>query len=405
MNKTYLIFRHEFLLAIKRVGFIILTLAIPVLALLAIGIAWLASSTSDPQEEKILQIGYVDEMGFLEETVWEGYAGFHEYASKENANQALANYEISTFIIVPEDYLSSGIIQRFTLDQENTTSPSMYGLIKRFISVNLLKDQVSPEILNQVVSPLNLEVTRLTAQGEQELEQKLFHNVIIPGVFALLLSLGLMFGVIALVNSLGEEKESRLIEVLFSSVSVRQLLIAKLLALGLAGLLQVLFWLISAPLLLQLASSLFGGFLSELAIPDNFILLGLIYFILGYMLFAVLSIGVGAITPTAREGNNLSMAYVMLSFVPLWFVSIMFAFPNGIFSIILTLFPITAPIQNMLRLGLTDIPIWQILTSIGLLVLSIVIGLYLSIKIFRIYMLMHGKRPGLKTLMQHLRRD
>ena len=401
MNKTFLIFRHEFLLAIKRVGFIILTLAIPVLALLAIGIAWLASSSSDTQEAKILQIGYVDELGFLEETVWEGYAGFHAYASKDDANQALASYRISTYIIVPEDYLTSGVIQRYTLEQENNTPPAMYGLIQRFISVNLLKDQVSPEILNQVVSPLNLEVTRLTAQGEQELEQKPFSNVIIPGVFALLLSLGLMFGVIALVNSLGEEKESRLIEVLFSSVSVRQLLVAKLLALGLAGLIQVLFWLISAPLLLQLASSMFGGLLSELAIPDNFIVLGIIYFVLGYMLFAVLSIGVGAITPTAREGSNLSMAYVMLSFVPLWFVSIMFAFPNSVFSIILTLFPITAPIQNMLRLGLTDIPLWQIMTSIGLLVLSIVLGLYLSIKIFRIYMLTHGKRPGLKSLMQH----
>ena len=71
---------------------------------------------------------------------------------------------------------------------------------------------------------------------------------------------------------------------------------------------------------------------------------------------------------------------------------------------ILTLFPITAPIQNMVRLGVTDIPLWQILTSIGLLLFSIALGLYLSIKIFRIYMLMHGKRPGLKTIMHHFKR-
>ena len=403
MNKTYLIFRHEFLLAIKRVGFIILTLAIPVLALLAIGIGHLATDTSETPVENILQIGYVDELGILEKTEWEGWAVFLPFDSKENATRALASYKISTFIMVPGDYLSSGIIQRFTLENENTTSPTLLELIERFISVNLLKDQVSPEIANLVVSPLNLQVSRITAQGEQELEQMPFTNVIIPGIFALLLSLGLMFGVIALVNSLGEEKESRLIEVLFSSVSVRQLLIAKLLALGLAGLLQVLFWLISAPLLLQLASSLFGGWLSDIRIPDNFILLGITYFVLGYMLFAVLSIGVGAITPTAREGSNLSMAYVMLSFVPLWFVSFLFAFPNGTFSVILTLFPITAPIQNMVRLGVTDIPLWQILVSIGLLLLSIIAGLYLSIKLFRIYMLMHGKRPGLKTIMQHFR--
>ncbi len=403
MNKTFLIYKHEFRLAIKRAGYIILTLIVPVLAILAIGIVQLVSTLSKSPENTLVHIGYVDELGLLDEAMDEGFASFIAYASKEHANQALVSTMISTYIIIPEDYLSSGTLQRFTLEQENNTSPAMVAMIKRFLSVNLLNDKISPEVLNLVVSPLNLQVTRVTAQGEQALEQKSFANVFIPGVFSLLLSLSLMFGVIALVNSLGEEKESRLIEVLFSSVSVRQLLIGKLLALGLAGLIQVLFWLISAPLLLELASSLFGGFLNEIEIPSSFILLGTLYFILGYLLFAVLSIGVGAITPTAREGGQLSMIYVMLSFVPLWFATLLFMFPNGTFSVILTLFPITAPIQNMLRLGVTDIPIWQILVSIGLLLLSIVLGLYFSIRIFRIYMLMHGKRPGLKAIIQHLK--
>jgi ABC-2 type transport system permease protein len=403
MNKTFLIYKHEFLLAIKRPGYIILTLAVPVLALLAIGIIQLVFSLSDSQENKLMTIGYVDELGLVGEAMDEGYAIFIPYNSKEEANQALGSYQVSTYFIIADDYLSTGTLQRFTLEKENTTSPAMVYFIKRFLSENLLKDKVEPEIMNLVVSPLSLEVTRVTAQGEQALEQMRFANVLIPGIFSLLLSLSLMFGAIALVNSLGEEKESRLIEVLFSSVSVRQLLIGKLLALGLAGLIQVLVWLISSPLLLQLASSLFGGFLNAIEIPGSFILLGILYFILGYLLFAVLSIGVGAITPTAREGGQLSMIYVMLSFVPLWFATLLFMFPNGAFSVLLTLFPITAPIQNMLRLGVTDIPLWQILLSIGLLLLSIALGLYFSIKIFRIYMLMHGKRPGLKTLMRHIR--
>jgi ABC-2 type transport system permease protein len=403
MNKTFLIYKHEFLLAIKRPGYIILTLAVPILALLTIGIIQLVFSLSDSQENKLMTIGYVDELGLVGEAMDEGYAIFIPYNSKEEANQALGSYQVSTYFIIADDYLSTGTLQRFTLEKENTTSPAMVYFIKRFLSENLLKDKVEPEIMNLVVSPLSLEVTRVTAQGEQALEQMRFANVLIPGIFSLLLSLSLMFGAIALVNSLGEEKESRLIEVLFSSVSVRQLLIGKLLALGLAGLIQVLVWLISSPLLLQLASSLFGGFLNAIEIPGSFILLGILYFILGYLLFAVLSIGVGAITPTAREGGQLSMIYVMLSFVPLWFATLLFMFPNGAFSVLLTLFPITAPIQNMLRLGVTDIPLWQILLSIGLLLLSIALGLYFSIKIFRIYMLMHGKRPGLKTLMRHIR--
>ncbi len=403
MNKTLLIFKHEFKLHTKRAGYLILTLIVPVLALLAIGIAQLITSLSNSPDNNILHIGYVDELGLVDEAVDESFVKFIPYASKEQATQALSRKEIPSYFIIPDDYLSTGTIHRFTLENENTTSPTMTALIKWFLSGNLLKDKVSQELLDLVVSPLKMDVTRVTLQGEQALEQRSFSNVYIPGIFSLLLSLALMFGAITLVTSLGEEKESRLIEVLFSSVSIRQLLLGKLLALGSAGLLQVMVWLISAPLLLILASSLFGGLLSEIMIPDNFILLGILYFILGYLLFAVLSIGVGAITPTAREGGQLSMVYVMLGFVPLWFFSLLIAFPNGTFSVILTLFPATAPVQNMLRLGLTDIPLWQILLSIGLLILSIVLGMYFSIKVFRIYMLIHGKRPGLKTILQHLK--
>jgi ABC-2 type transport system permease protein len=211
-----------------------------------------------------------------------------------------------------------------------------------------------------------------------------------------------MFGATSLISGLGEEKESRLIEVLFSSVSVRQLLIGKVLALGAAGLLQVLVWLISAPLLLSLASSTSGGFMSNIQIPVNFLILGIIYFILGYLLFAVLSIGIGAISSNAREGGQLSLFYILLGFAPLWFSSLLFAFPDSIIWVVLTIFPVTAPVQTMLRLGVSDIPLWQIMTSIGVLGLSIIVGLFLSIKIFRMHMLMHGKRPGFAEIIHSL---
>ena len=403
MNKTLLIFRHEFTLTIKRAGYLILTLIVPALAMLAIGIFQLATALSKPSENRIEHIGYVDIPGLVDNDAAEPDTRFISYASKEEATQALYRKEISTFVVIPGDYFSTGKIQRFTLEKETTTSPATANEIWHFLSTNLLRNKVSQEVLTLVVSPLNMEVTRITSQGEQALEQKSFANVIIPGVFALLLSLALMFGASALVSSLGEEKESRLIEVLFSSVSVRQLLIGKVLALGLAGLLQVLVWLISSTLLLHLASSSFGGILNQIEIPGSFILLGIIYFILGYLLFAVLSIGIGAITPTAREGNQLSMIYIMLGFVPLWFSSLLFAFPNGAAWVVFTLFPVTAPVQTMLRLGVTDIPLWQILVSIGLLLLSIISGLYLSIKVFRIFMLIHDKKIRLKTIRQHIK--
>ncbi len=403
MNKTYLIFKHEFLLAIRRPGFIILTLIVPVMALLGIGIIKLVSSLSDAPVNEITVIGYVDEVGIFDSQTNEGFDRLVPFSSVEGAGKAMGRQEISEFIIIPSDYISSGTIKRYTLEKEPKTPPSTEVYIKSFLTASLLKEKVPPDIIALIVSPINLEVTRITEQGEIAIEKSNVGNVIIPAIFSLLLSLALMFGATSLISGLGEEKESRLIEVLFSSVSIRQLLLGKILALGIAGLLQVLVWLISAPLILNLASSSFGGFMSGIQLPANFLILGTIYFILGYMLFAVLSIGIGAISPNAREGSQLSMFYVMLGFVPLWFASLLMAFPNSSIWVFLSIFPITAPVQTMLRLGVSDIPAWQILTSIGVLVISIVGGLFLSIKIFRMHMLMHGKRPGIAEIRLNLR--
>ena len=401
MNKTYLIFKHEFLHTIKSVSFIIMTLIVPVLGLLGIGITALVTTLSEPSVEEITAIGYVDKVGMFDDQTVQGLIKLVPFASREDATQALVKKDVTEYIIIPADYTSSRTIQRYTLKKELTTPQVKVDMIKRFLSVNLLEDKVPPDMVTLIVSPLNLEITRLNEKGDIALEQNNIGNIIIPGVFSLLLGLALMFGATTLISGLGEEKESHLIEVLFSSVSLRQLLIGKVLALGTAGLLQVLIWLISAPLLLSL--SFFSIFMSNIHLPVSFLVLGIIYFILGYLLFAVLSIGIGAISSNAREGGQLSLFYTLSSFVPLWFSSLLFAFPDSSIWVVLTIFPITAPVQTMLRLGVSDIPLWQIMTSIGVLGLSIIVGLFLSIKIFRMHMLMHGKRPGFAEIIHSLK--
>jgi ABC-2 type transport system permease protein len=403
MNKTYLIFKHEFLQAIKKVGFIVMTFIVPVLALLAIGVFELVTTLTEPSAKEVTIVGYVDEVGIFSDQTDQGLIKLIPFASREDATQALVSRDVSEYIIIPSDYSSSGTIQRYTLAKELGVPSITTYLIESFLAWNLLKDDVSPEIIASIVSPLNLEVTRLDENGDIAQEQGNIGNIIIPFIFALLLSLAFVFGTTSLISGLGEEKESRLIQVLFSSVSVRQLLIAKVLALGTAGLLQVLIWLISAPLLLSLASSSFGGFLSDIQIPANFLILGVVYFVLGYLLFAVFSVGVGGISSSATEGNTLSMFYTLTGFVPLWFFGALISFPNSPIWVVLTIFPITAPVQTMLRLGVSEIPAWQIVTSIGVLGLSIIVGLFLSIKIFRMFMLMYGKRPGLAEIIQGLK--
>ena len=402
MNKTRLIFRHEFLHMIKRKGFIIMTLIVPVLALIGIGVFQLVS-TGEPSVVETVTVGYVDEAFGFDQYTAQGYIELVRFDTPGDATAALINGDVSEYFVIPSDYLSTGVINRYTLERQLETSPVITTAIKNFLTSNLLTGKVTPDTIELVERPLTLTVTRLTETGEIATEQGGWGNVIVPGIFAFLLALSLLVSSTYLVQGLGDEKESRLIEILLSSVSPRQLLTGKVLGLGAAGLVQVVVWLASLPLLLNLASSTIGGFFSIIQLPANFLVLGIVYFILGYSLFAALSAGVGAISPSAREGQQLAGIYTLLLFVPIWFASLLFIFPNSPIWTVLTIFPITAPMAVMLRLGVTGIAAWELAVSLAVLVLSIIGALALSVKAFRVYLLMYGKRPAWGEIIRSLR--
>jgi ABC-2 type transport system permease protein len=404
MNKTTLIFRHEFLQTIKRVGFIVMTLLVPLLVLLSIVIGKLVSNISKPPAMEMMTIGYVDMNGQFSHDFPQTYLKLIPFENKDDATQSLINNEVSEYFVIPSDYVSTGRINRYTLKKEVSTPPMTIAMIKNFLTSNLLEGKVSPDIVALIESPLKLQITRLDKSGTLATEQSGLGNIIIPCVFSMLLAFSLMFCANFLIQGFGEEKESRLIEVLLSSVSVKQLLTGKVLGLGAAGLVQVSVWLLSAPLLLHLTSSSFSGFIANIQMPSNFIILGIVYFILGYLLFAVLSVGVGAISPNARAGEQLALIYTLFgSFTPIWFVSLLFIFPESPIWAVLTIFPITAPVEAMLRMGATGIPVWELVTSIGVLVFSIIVGLFLAIRIFRTYLLMYGKRPSFGEIVYCLK--
>jgi len=402
MNKTLLIFRHEFRHMIKRKLFIIMTLIVPVLALIGIGIFQLVSGGEPPLVETVT-IGYVDEAGGFDQYTTQGYIELVNFDTPSDAKTALINGDVSEYFVIPSDYLTTGVINRYTLERQLETPPAIATAIKNFLTSNMLAGKIPPETVYRIEAPLDLVTTRLTETGEVATEQGGYGNVIIPAIFGLLLALSLQASSLNIVEGLGDEKESRLIEVLLSSVSPRQLLTGKVLGLGAAGLVQVVVWLVSLPLLLNLASSTIGGFFSAIQLPANFLVLGIVYFILGYSLFAALSAGVGAISSSARDGQQLAMIYTMLVFVPLWFASLLFVFPNSPIWSVLTIFPLTAPIAVMLRLGVTGIAAWELATSLAVMVLSIIGALLLSVKAFRVYLLMYGKRPAWGEIIRSLR--
>jgi ABC-type Na+ efflux pump, permease component len=405
MNKTFLIFRHEFLHTIKRRGFIIMTVIVPLVALLAIGVSQLVSGIAKPPVAEEVTVGYVDKSGGFDQYTSHGKITLIRFDTPDDATEALVEGDIKEYFVIPPDYISTGVVSRYTLEKQLEAPDDVAAAIRNFLLNNLLAGEVPAPTVDRVEAPLNLVTIRLTPTGAIAPEQGGLGNLIIPGVFSLLLVLSIIFSSGYLLQGLSEEKENRLIEILLSSVSARQLLTGKVLGIGAAGLVQVGVWVVSAPILLRLASSTFGGFISTIQLPANFLVLAVVYFILGYLLYAVFSVGIGAISSNSREGQQLIGIFTLPLLIPLWFMSLLIAFPNNLISAVFTIFPLTAPAAVIIRLGVSDIPAWQLATSIAVLVLSIIGVLSLTIKVFRTYLLMYGRRPKLGEIIRSLRSE
>ncbi len=402
MNKTILIIRHEFKRMVTRKLFIILTLAFPLLGLLAIGLSQVFSNISRPATEE-KAFGYIDEAGgFGSFTEQEGVS-LIPFDTQDSATQALIRGEITEYFVIPEDYLTTGVVFRYTLARELEIPDRTQRVINDFLVSNLLKEKITPQIINRVKAPMQLVTTRLTPTGEIATEQGGPEAFVVPYFFSLLLMLSIFFSAGYLLEGLSEEKENRIMEILLSSVSPTQLLAGKVLGLGASGLIQILVWLVSAPLLLRIASATIGGLISSLQIPTSLVILGVVYFVLGYLLFAILLAGAGAISPTVREGQQLSTIFTLVAASPFWFLPFIIENPGHTIVKAFTVFPLTAPVTVMARLGLADIALWELSLSIALLAVSVAGGLLVIAKVFRIYLLMYGKRPGLGEVIRSLK--
>ena len=404
MNKTVLIFRHEFVQLIKRKAFIILTLAFPLLGLLAIGAYQIVTGIDRPSAaEDEISIGYVDEVGIFTEYSRQGAINLVPFTTPDDATEALLNGDIKEYFVISSDYVSTGIVNRYILERELEPSGETRWLMKTFLLNNLFRGKTSPEIIERAKVPMWLASTRLTETGEVATEQGGYEALLVPYFFSLLLVFSIFFSSSYLLQGLGEEKENRVMEILLSSVSTRQLLAGKVIGLGAGGLVQVFIWLLSASLLVRLASTTIGGLFGSLQIPASFLILGVTYFLLGYLLFAVLMAGIGAISPTAREGQQLATLFTIAAVSPFWLMPFMMQHPNHPISVALTIFPITAPVTVMVRLGLADVALWELVVSIALLLVAIIGSLLLAAKTFRTFLLMYGKRPKLGEIIRSLR--
>jgi ABC-2 type transport system permease protein len=409
MNKTMLIFKHEFRALVRRTGFILMTVAFPLLGLLAIGGGELISGITggdDPDEVTQVTIGYVDDAGLISSYSEQPNFTFESFTSVEAANQAMVAGDIAEYIYITPDYLQNGSVARFTVSRELETPGDRYDAIRNFVLRNLLGPEADPDIVDRAVYPLNLSnividpVTGLPADTQGG-----FSQFILPYIFAILLVMSIFTSSGYLLQGLAEEKENRVMEILLSSVSSRQLITGKVLGLGAAGLLQMAVWLISARFLANMASENFSEILGTIEVSTTFVIIGLAYFILGYLLFAIIMAAAGSIGSNARESQQMATVFTLLAVSPMWGMVFLIENPDHPVSIFLTLFPLTAPITTIVRIGVADVPLWQIGLSMLIMALSVIGLLFLAAKIFRTFLLMYGKTPKLGEIIRLIRQS
>jgi len=406
VTKTLIILKHEFIQTIKRRSFILLTLAFPLIGLLAISGYQITQGTDQPPvPDDTLNVGYVDQIGVFNDYTEQYLVNLIPYPTAETATEALLANDLDEYFVIPGDYIDTGVVTRYTTERELEPPGEIWPAIKNFLLGNLLDEELTEEELTRAQYPLNLSSITLDDTGQISEEQGGIGVFIVPYIFGLLLVMSIFTSSGFLLQGLGEEKENRIMEILLSSVSPRQLITGKVLGLGAAGLVQIVVWVVSAQALVVFGSSAIGGFFNEIQIPDGFFLLAPIYFILGYLLFAVLMAGIGAITNTSREGQQMSTIFIMPAMLPFMLQVFLIENPTHIVSQLLTFFPLTAPIAVIIRLGSTNIPAWELMLSVTLMVSAIIGAIWLSAKIFRTFLLMYGKTPKFGEILRSLRQS
>jgi ABC-2 type transport system permease protein len=307
------------------------------------------------------------------------------WVEKPPAGQTTATYASES----PSDYMTRARLSN--------------ALNRGLVDERLTATGMQPSEADALLKDVKIDALQVNRQGN-EVKSNGRASLTTGLVMAFLLTMTTLLYGLDMARSIIEEKASRIFEVMLSIARADDLLAGKLIGVGAVGLTQIAIWVVVAAALAgsALAAPLLTG---EFAIHLTWIegLLFPLYFVLGYLLYSSLFSGLAATCETAQE---LQM-YMPLAAAPVWLsfglTPLLLSNPNSAWSLAASFFPLTAPFIMMLRMGIEMPPVWQFAVSIGLLAMSIWVVLWFSSRLYRVGILMYGKRATLPELMRWLR--
>ena len=409
MKKTLVVLINEIITVISRPSFWLASVGLPLMGVIIFAVAgWInrnagasqviSQAISGPQGMR--REGYVDLSGIIRQIPASVPADtFIPYPDEASARKALASGEITAFYIVPKDYIQSGEVVYIRPDFNPLASGGdQSNLFTWVLQVNLAGGDVMKAIL--LNGPMDVQDVSLTTDPLPNADNPLAYWT--PYAITLLFYMLIISSASLLLGNISKEKENRIIEVLLTSVTPTQLLTGKILGLGLVGLGQTVLWLGTSYVLLNRSGSTFQ-MVSAIQLPASFLAWGLVFFILGYAVYASLMAGLGALAPNLREASQATFVIMLPLMVPLFLSSTVFMeAPNGSIATVLSLFPLSAPVAMMARLPSGGVPWWHPPLAAVLLALTAWVIVRMVAGMFRAQALLSGQPIKVKTYFQAL---
>lgn len=386
--------KHELLANAKRKEFILITLAFPLFILIVFSSSMgvILSTFGD------VKAGFVDKSGLLSsDKIVESVntddiskKSFKvilvKYSSEEEARKDLIRGRIDGYYVIDENYIDNGKITGYT----KKASPAARKILEKKLIKAMLAGKVDDRVVKRVVEGSNYKEYRVGAKGE--VEERNFMSFIIPVGFAVLLLTSILTSSSYLLQGIAEEKESRIMEILLSSVTAEELLSGKLLGLGLLGLMQISFWIaIAFPLAASFA-----------VLSPSVFVIALAYFILGYAFYASLISCIAAVSPTLKDAQQM-LGFVIIPLIfSMMFGEVTAVNPSSPVSLVLSYLPFTSPIEIPLRFAVSEIEGYEIVISMLVLVVSAFITVRIASKLFGLFALSYTK-PKIGDVLRAIR--
>jgi ABC-2 type transport system permease protein len=393
MKKILQIAISEYRRRVTRKGFIaILLMPLILIAVIAV-VGYISASATINSDRGV--VGYVDPSNLLAQAVQprpDALNTFQRFTDAQAAHTALEQKQIIAYYVLATDFANTG--QADLYYWQNEPGKSVTQAFNRFAKTALV-DGHDAAVTQRLLDGTSF--TLRTPDGSRTFGENDIFTIIFPIVVSILFIIALFGGAQYLLQAVVDEKENRTIEIIVTSVTPTQLMSGKILGLAAVALTQIGVWLVGSVVALSLVKSQVS-FLQNMYVDPWFIVLALVLCVLQYLVYGAIMAGIGSIVTDTKQGQSYATPFTMVAMIPMYFLAVIMFDPNGTLAVILSLFPLTAPLTLLMRYGMTSVPLWQILTAIVLLGLCAAGAMWLAGRIFRAGMLRFGQRMNISEI-------